>query len=211
MSLQNLELPPFAVTELYKDFLVNVSTGEQYATLPVLSAEVIEPVTINRPIKTPEKPVAEQPEKPAAAPAEKPMATQSAPRIKFLGGNKKRIAFIVDCKTDVYLPDKHLDWLGKMLEACRLNLGDVAIANVAKNAFTIADIRQELQSTIVILLGAGTQSIQLPLNFPHFNPQRYDDIMFLNTPSPDELNQNTGEARLLKSKLWVSLQKLFKL
>lgn len=135
----------------------------------------------------------------------------SGSRIKFLGGNKKRIAFIVNCATDVYLPDAHLDWLKKMLEACHLNLGDVAIANIARNSFSINDIKQELFSTTVILLGTEPAAIQLPLNFPHFNLQQHDNIVFLATPSPDQLNRSTTEAKLLKSKLWVCLQKLFKL
>ena len=179
MSLQNLELSPFVVSELYRDLLVNLDTGEASAA-------------------TPSAPVIEKQELPQT-------------RIKLLGGNRKKIAFIVNCATDVFLPDTHLDWLGKMLEACRLNLGDVAIANIAKNAFTITDIKAELQSKTVIMLGTDPQAIQLPLNFPHFNPQSYDDITFLNTPSPDQLNQPTNDAKLLKSKLWVSLQKLFNL
>jgi hypothetical protein len=178
MSLQNLTLPPLVVTELYRDLLVNVQSGE-----------------------------------PARESAPAPVIEPEAPknRIKFLGGNKKNIAFIVSCASDVYLPDKHLDWLGKMLEACRLNLGDVAIANIANTPFSISDIREELAPVSLILLGTEPQAIQLPLNFPHFNLQSYDNMVLLQTPSPDQLNQPTNEAKLLKSKLWVCLQKLFNL
>ena len=98
-----------------------------------------------------------------------------------------------------------------MLEACQLNLGDIAIINLANNPATIADIKKELRSSTVILLGIEPIMIQLPLNFPHFNPQPYDGMVFLCTPPASELNQQTHEAKLLKSKLWVSLQKLFKL
>lgn len=193
MSFQDIQLTPLAISELYRDVLVNIDTVK-----PVTA--VAEPIPV---------PAAEQVAKsPEAAPK-----TEAAPAsgIKFLGGNKKRIAFIVNCKTDVYLPDAHLDWLGKMLEACRLNLGDVAIANIAKNQFTITDIKQELFSNTVVLLGTEPSSIQLPLNFPHFNLQSHNGITFLATPPPDQLNKQTPEAKLLKSKLWVSLQKLFKL
>lgn len=197
MSLQEIQLSPLVITELYRDMLVNIDTVKPAAKVaapsPIPSAE---PVT-----------------KPAEiAPVTEPSpAKTETSRIKFLGGNRKRIAFIVDCKTDVFLPDSHLDWLGKMLEACRLNLGDVAIANIAKNQFTIADIKQELFSNTVVLLGTEPAAIQLPLNFPHFNLQSHDGITFLATPPPDQLNKQTPEAKLLKSKLWVCLQKLFKL
>lgn len=189
MSLQDIKLSPLVVTELYRDMLVNIDTMPK--TSPTSAEGVDAPSKIIEPLPKTE--------------------TVNASRIKFLGGNKKRIAFIVNCKTDVFLPDSQLDWLGKMLEACRLNLGDVAIANVAKNQFTIADIKQELFSNTVVLLGAEPAAIQLPLNFPHFNLQYHDGITFLATPPPDQLNKQTPEAKLLKSKLWVSLQKLFKL
>jgi hypothetical protein len=193
MSLKEIQLNPLVITELYRDMLVNIDTVKPVAAATIPSTEpVIKPAEM--------APVVE----PAPAVA-------GTSRIKFLGGNKKRIAFIVNCKTDVFLPDAHLDWLGKMLEACRLNLGDVAIANIAKTQFTIADIKQELFSNTVVLLGTEPSAIQLPLNFPHFNLQSHDGITFLATPPPDQLNKQTPEARLLKSKLWVSLQKLFKL
>lgn len=248
MSLQDLELSPFLISELYRDALVAVKTSEIIEETPIVikskpseltgyvpadtASLGLPPITAKAPaaaIETPEfkKPEPAKSQKPAEEavtvnhpePSKTPKsaepikAEQSTPTttIKFLGGNKKRIAFIVNCATDVFLPDNHLDWLGKMLDACKLNLGDVAIANIANNQFTITDIKNELLSTSVILLGTEPFAIQLPLNFPHFNLQSYDGITFLYTPSPDQLNQPTHEAKLLKSKLWVSLQKLFKL
>lgn len=256
MSLQDLELSPFLISELYRDTLVPVKTGEPIEekpahTRPIPQAmppgfEGTDLASLGLPPVTapPMEAAAESalPQQPALqdGPEEEPLAVNKQPgtatlppqpvsvqnpvepkqsnnqdttqrAIKFLGGNKKRIAFIVNCKTDVYLPDNQLDWLGKMLDACKLNLGDVAIANIANSRFTIADIKNELQSTAVILLGTEPFAIQLPLNFPHFNLQSYDNMTFLYTPSPDQLNQPTNEAKLLKSKLWVCLQKLFKL
>lgn len=187
MSLQNLELTPSVIAELYRDFLVDAGGSAKPS-----------PAVLMRP----------------AAPAKEPVVAPAPavePAVKFLGGNKKRIAFIVSCATDVFLPDAHLDWLGKMLEACKLNLGDVAIVNVARAPLTIADIKNALHPNTVILLGTDPQSIQLPMNFPVFNPQPYDGMTFLNTPAPDQLNQPTSDAKLLKSKLWVCLQKLFNL
>lgn len=249
MSLQDIQLSPLALTELYRDVLVSIDAmpkaapgkadvpvntappkkadgavkaalpgqtdGKTRATPPV--ADALSNAADDKPIQAPAKPIeAKISEIPLIA-SESPKAdhaSDSKPitgRIKFLGGNNKRIAFIVNCKTDVFLPDSHLDWLKKMLEACRLNLGDVAIANIAKTQFTITDIKQELFSNTVVLLGTEPAAIQLPLNFPHFNLQSHDGITFLATPPPEQLNQQTQEARLLKSKLWVSLQKLFKL
>lgn len=189
MSLQNLELNQAIVRELYGDLLVGdekkpgTSAPPKTKTAPPLSPAETKSTFVEEPGKT----------------------------LKFLGGNNRKIAFIVNNKAAVYLPEKDLEWLGKLLDACRLNLGDVAILNAANAQFSISDLKNELKSQSVILLGSEPGSIQLPMNFPMFNLQTYDGMVFLITPSPSELNQATQEARLLKSKLWVCLQKLFNL
>jgi hypothetical protein len=199
MSLQDMELSPFLVNELYGDMLVG-NPGQS----AVLAKTPIAPKAAPRPLPDPEPAAVSGPLPAAAGPSAKEP-------IRFLGGNLKQIAFIVNSPAHVFLPEAELEWLGKMLEACQLNLGDVAIANLATAPFTVADIRSELRSQTVILLGTQPAMIQLPLNFPQFNPQTHDGMVFLCTPSPEELTQPTTEARVLKSKLWVCLQKLFKL
>ena len=223
MSLQDVQLTPLIINELYRDLLVDIE--DTNAPLPkwtpgppssgdienVIASPVATSVSEIEPILPKPKEKKRVPDTEPAFSQTDSISSASNAKIKYLGGNKKRIAFIVNSTTDVYLPDAQLDWLQKMLEACRLNLGDVAIANIAKNNFSISDIKQELFSNTVILLGAEPSSIQLPINFPHFNLQQHDGITFLATPPPAQLNQATAEAKLLKSKLWVSLQKLFKL
>ena len=58
----------------------------------------------------------------------------TANNYKFLGNNQQQITIIVDYEQEAFIPDKHLQFLTKMLEACKLNLGDVAIVNHAKKA-----------------------------------------------------------------------------
>jgi len=220
MSLQNLELPEFVIGELYKDLLVPFPPEKQ----PISNAAKPEPVASALPpatAKTASKPEPIAPNSTAPQPTNQPVTSQPAsqptnlptnqPPFKHLGGNQKNITFIVHYPNDVFLPQPHLDWLGKLLEACQLNLGDIAILNIAKTPATIAHIKKELRSSTVILLGTEPLSIQLPINFPHFNLQSHDGMTFLCTPPVADLNQNTQEARLAKTKLWVSLQKLFKL
>src|ERR1700730_13742523 len=96
-----------------------------------------------------------------------------------------------------------------MLQACKLTLGDVAIVNIHPEKYPIANIRKQLPAKKLILLGPSPSQLQLPLNFPQFKLQEYDGCVFLYAPSPVVLNQETKEGKLLKSKLWVSLQKLF--
>ena len=129
---------------------------------------------------------------------------------KFLGNNHQRITIIVNFQKEAFLSDKQLQFLTKMLEACKLNLGDVAIVNHAKTPVEMEILRQQLSPVYVLLFDVEPIALKLPLNFPQFKEQAFAGISYLYTPSLDLLNQDTEEGKLLKSKLWVCLKKLFK-
>src|SRR6516164_6148929 len=86
----------------------------------------------------------------------------------FLGNNQKKIVLIVHSTEAFLLPDQYLLLLTKMLEACKLNLGDVAIINHQTNPVTIAGLNQQLNPAIVLLFGLETTAIKLPFNIPLF-------------------------------------------
>ena len=136
-------------------------------------------------------------------------AKASSPARHSLGGNAKKITIVVAEPSQTYMHDGDLEWLQKMLLACKLTLGDVAIVNLHSKNWNIGLIRQELKAEKVILLGPSPAELQLPLNFPQFKIQAHDNCTYLYAPSLQELNQETKESKLLKSKLWVSLQQLF--
>src|SRR5215472_18038754 len=142
---------------------------------------------------------------PGPAKKEKEFA-DTATAFNFLGNNQKKIVLIVRSTEAFLLPDQYLLLLTKMLEACKLNLGDVAIINHQTNPVTIAGLNQQLNPTIVLLFGLETTSIKLPFNIPLFKIQEYNQCRFLYVPAVEELSQDTEEARLLKSKLWVCLK-----
>ena len=128
---------------------------------------------------------------------------------KFLGSNLKKITLLVNSNESFYLPDKDLLFITRMLEACKLNIGDVAIVNHANRALHITLLTKQLQPRIMILFGVEPVAIQLPFSFPAFKIQEYNNCMYLYVPAPDMLNQDNEESKILKSKLWVCLRKLF--
>lgn len=134
----------------------------------------------------------------------------TANNYKFLGNNQQQIAIIVDFENETFIPDKHLQFLTKMLEACKLNLGDVAIINHAKKPVDMDLLRQQLNPAYVLLFGVEPVATKLPLNFPHFKEQAFAGASYLYTPALDTLNQDSEEGKLQKSKLWICLKKLFK-
>ena len=132
-------------------------------------------------------------------------------QVKYLGGNDKKIAIVVNEEGQTYLKDDDLLWLQKMLQACKLTLGDVAIVNVQPAKYSAAYIKDHLHSKKMILLGTTPELLEMPLNFPQFKPQEHAGCLYLYAPAPAELNNQSEEGKLLKTKLWVSLQKIFEM
>jgi hypothetical protein len=131
-----------------------------------------------------------------------PLGTATA--WKYLGENKKNILIVVNHIDTTHLPDEDLAFLTTILSACKLSLADVAIVN--KNNYsnqTYKEYTGHFKSKIVLLFGTDPVSFGLPLDFPHFQVQSFSKCTFLYSPSLNEYDQ------LVKSKLWVCLQRIF--
>jgi len=149
-----------------------------------------------------------QPPAPVAAPVTMPVREPDAP-YRFLGKNARRVAVIVYSPYDAFLPDDQLMLLTKMLDACKLNLGDVAIINHATQAVEIDQLNAQLRPERTILFGVQPENIGLPLSFPPFKEQEYAGCTYLLATSLADMNQPTEEGKLLKGKLWGCLKKMF--
>ena len=160
-------------------------------------------------------PVASQPAGPATGlSGAVPVTRTSSPpspdgSYKFLGNNRRQITVLVQSPGVAFLPDDQLSFLTKMLEACKMNVGDVAIVNLANAAVTITALKQQLQPKVILLFGMEPVAIKLPMNFPWFKIQTYDECTYLCAPSLEELVLPGDESKLLKSKLWMCLKTLF--
>jgi len=130
---------------------------------------------------------------------------------KFLGKNKKNIVLIAHSNDAVFVTEAHLAWLIKLLDACKMNLEDVAILNNATEQIIITELKKQLNPKTLILFGVEPPAIRLPIHFPMFKLQEYGGCVYIYAPALEELNQDTNEGKILKSKLWVCLKKLFEL
>ena len=134
---------------------------------------------------------------------------EQAPGYKFLGNNQRRVSIIVQAKDAVFVPEPQLAFLTKMLEACRMNIGDVAIVNHDSTPVIIAALKNQLHPDFVLLFGVSPTDIQLPLSFPQFKTQSFDGSTYLYVPSLGEIDQPGEESRAMKTKLWGCLRTLF--
>jgi hypothetical protein len=182
MSINNVQLNSLVVGEWYKDALIaspDAPPATERPTQPPMPASL--PIKASAPAPSTTT---------AAAPAPAPPTPPAA--YKFLGNNRKQVAIVVHSPGIPFLPDNQLQFLTKILEACRMNIGDIAIVNAA-----------------FLLFGLEPVAIKLPINFPVFRLQPYDACTYLSAPALSLLVQNSEESKLLKSKLWICLKTLF--
>jgi len=127
----------------------------------------------------------------------------------FLGENKKKVTIVVNDEEAVYLRDEWLNFLFAILSACKLNLSHVAIVNYNKSAISYKDVQEKLSPSFFILFDVTAVAVKLPFTIPHYQMQQYNNCTFLLAPSLQLMLGESKEAKLEKSKLWLSLKKMF--
>ena len=187
MSLENIQLPDFVIAELYKNSLVELDNSKTEKKIIPLKKEKKTEV---------EQDIPEQKE------------TMS---IKYLGENKKSVSVLVNSSDAVILPDEELLFLTNILKACKLNLGDMAIINVANQSITFTDLQEQLNCKVAILFNVAPRDINLPFSIPHFQVQPFNGCKYLLAPALSELNKGNEDATNLKRSLWECLKKIFEI
>ena len=126
----------------------------------------------------------------------------------YLGENRKNVLIVLKDADVVHIPDKQLSFLVNLLNACKLNLGDIAVLNFHRySANDFDNIISYFNPKAVFLFGVEPAAFGMPVLFPQFQVQSYKEATYLFTPSLQE----TEPDKILKSKLWVCLKKIFNL
>ena len=127
---------------------------------------------------------------------------------KWLGENRKNVLIIVSYTDAVHLPDNDLVFLTGIIGACKLSMADVAVVNLTNHPqASYKELVAFFKSKVVLLFAVEPASFGLPMSFPHFQIQPFAGNSFLFSPSLKELEND----KILKSKLWVCLKRLFNL
>lgn len=194
MSFKDLNISAFTLTDLYKSSLVSL---EEERNNPKL--EPVEKVTAPKKVK---------PE--VEAKLEQPKQATEEPRVpRYLGEHKRKVSLLVRFEKDTHISDAALEMLSKMLGACKLNLGDVAIINTSKQELTIGDIKKSMLPQVVMLFGQDQQKLALPFVFPDFKIQVHNQVTYLSAPDLGYLATNDPAVKELKMKLWNNLKTIF--
>jgi hypothetical protein len=186
----NIQLPDFVLVDFFRNNLVMVNdiAGLPKTQVVAASQQLPTDTTISSPTKK---------------------TSLLVPKKWFLGDNQKHIVILVNDIEAVYLRDEWLQFLSNILGACKLNLGDVAIVNHANNPMLFADFQQQLAPKHFILFDVATQQIQLPFTMPFYQLQQFGSTQFLLAPSLALMLGNTDSVKMEKSRLWLSLKKMF--
>lgn len=133
--------------------------------------------------------------------------TAAGPAWKYLGDNRKNILIVVHYTGVLHLPDEELGFLINILTACRLGLGDVAVVNTNNHPeSSCKDYLGYFASKTILLFDVDPVRFGLPVDFPHFQVQSVAGCTFLYSPMLAECHD-----KLIKSKLWVCLKRIFNL
>jgi hypothetical protein len=125
--------------------------------------------------------------------------------ISFLGKNEKKIVIMVQSEDSLYLPEDELNFLMGILTACRLTMADIALVNFSKNESLIySDLAEQLGAEKIFLFGLGNK-LQLPLEFPPYQVQKFGTQVYVSSASLAALQKDKEE----KLKLWNCLKKVF--
>lgn len=143
---------------------------------------------------------------PKSTPTEESAKPVKSSTISYLGNNRRHILVIVNDDRVSFLTDEELTFFTKVLGACELGIDDVAIVNwshLPKKDYQ--SLLEELQSKKVLLFNLTPIEFGLPLHFPPFQIQEFDQRTYLQAPSLASIEQDVTA----KKQLWTALKKLF--
>jgi hypothetical protein len=140
----------------------------------------------------------------------KPVALSPA-AYPFLGENIRSICFLANYPEGDFLPADQLLFLQKMLNPCKLSLNDIALLNIARFTFDLAELRLQLHPGIIFLWGVPPASVGLKSSLPDFGISVMDGISVIPVAGPELMSGDSPEGKEYKQRLWTTLKKLFAL
>jgi hypothetical protein len=138
----------------------------------------------------------------------KPVAETAYP---FLGENNRSICFLANYSGGDFLPADQLLFLQKILAACKYDLNDIALVNIAHLPFDFADLRIRFSPRIIFLWGVAPEHVGLMSGLADFNVTLLDGISVIRISDPHIMSGVSPEGTALKQRLWACLKKIFNL
>lgn len=134
-----------------------------------------------------------------------PTEAKALPEIKYLGENQKNILLLIQNEREAYLSEETFNLLANILNACKLGMQDVALANTANYpGIRLQDYLSKIPARQVIYFAIEPSTLGLP------PATAYEISSFQGIPTlySDDL-QLIATDKALKGRLWMGLKQLF--
>ena len=128
-----------------------------------------------------------------------------AEKPNYLGQNQKGILIVVANVDAAFLTDTEYAFLTSVLNACKLNIADVAIVNFLREKKVYSEWASILDTQSTLLFGVSPIDFGLPINFPHYQVQQFSKSTYIAAPSLAMIEKDKDSKKLL----WFSLKKHF--
>lgn len=126
--------------------------------------------------------------------------------INSLGENKGNILFLVNNDQNKFLADDEMKLLSDLLTACKITMADIALVNYHQHPeLNYQELSHQFQPKKVLIFGITTSELQLPFTIPFFQIQKFQEKIYMVSPSLSDFLNN----KELKMSLWNSLKKIF--
>lgn len=123
-----------------------------------------------------------------------------------LGGNESSILVLTNETDTPFIHDENLSFLMGILKACRLDMKDIALVNIqGKESLDYKKVTSEFSPGKIIGFGLEPADIGLPIHFPNYQLQSFNNQVYLVAPPLEVLAGNQEEKR----SLWNALRKMF--
>ena len=212
MNLDKIELPDFIIANLFTDNLVITLDVKQNKLSVIEVSEAVkvpaQTVVNDNVVKPSILPIGNVKQQEPSISLEKSLVF-NAPKDLFLGNNLKNVTVLVRDPEAVFLREEWLQFLTNILGACKLNIGDVAIIKHENNKVSFSDIMTATAPRHLIMFEVDSKDINLSFIIPHYQVQNYNNTTFLLAPTLSVMLGSSAEVKVEKTKLWMSLKKMF--
>ncbi len=135
----------------------------------------------------------------------KPETISNPTATGITGKNKKQFVWVVNEPGYPFLSDADFQFLSEVVNACKMNMDDMALVNIAQNNMDFEQTVTELQPKILIVSFLDRNWI--PLNKEAYTLQQEENFQLYIT---EEL-QIIRNDKVKKSKLWLALKQMLSL
>lgn len=118
------------------------------------------------------------------------------------GKNKKQFVWVVNEPDYPFLSDADFQFISDVINACKMNMDDIALVNIAQNGMGFKEVIDQLKPAFLILLFPAQDWITVQAN--EYILQQQQGYQLYITEAPGIVRND----KVRKSKLWLALKQM---